>query len=151
MGAKIKRIIGQLFRKKKHSYIPVYLKRFDTLERLISDDRLGIDHQKKLVVLDSSVHVLYMEDDQAYNAFFDTVRAYINFSRGKVGVEEGVEYSDRINFLVMMKHYTAFDPATEEFFSPPKVEAKTVLVGYYEHGKVEYETYTEEKNVNNNP
>ena len=144
MKRELKRITRQIFCKKHRPYVQTYLNRFATLEKLIADGRIGIDVKQKLVVLDSSIHLLYMEDDQKYNAFFDTIRAYMNYRRGAIEIKEIIKPEDRINFTVVMKHYTAFDESIGEFFDPPKETADTILVGYYKNGRVEYATY--EKN-----
>lgn len=141
----ISRIARQLFRKRKPSYVPVYLERFASLDKLIADDRIAIDFKQKLVVLDTSMHLLYMDDDRKYAAFFDTIRAYINFSRGRIGIEEVVKHTDRINFMVMLKQYKEFNEETGDFYDPPQETAKTILVGYYQHGKVDYAVYEEDK------
>lgn len=135
----------QLFRKKERSAIPIYTKRFETLEKLIADDRIGIDFEQKLVVLDVSIHVLYIGKDREYAAFFDTVQAYMNMCRGALGIRELIESNDRINFMVVMKKYQSFNMETAEFFDPAKETTKTLLVGYYQNEKVEYCVYEEDK------
>lgn len=139
------RIIKQLFKRRSKSCIPVYLKRFETLDTLIGDDRIGIDIVRKIVVLDTSIHLLYMDDDEKYNAFFDTIRAYINYHRGRLQIKRMVEHEDRIDFMVVQKLYMAFDLDKGEFYDKPKEHAKTLIVGYYQNGKVEYAPYKKEE------
>lgn len=137
----IKRVVKQLFRKRKRSAVPIYLKRFETIQKLIDQDLLGFDFKQKLVVLDSSIHALYLNDDRKYAAFFDTLQAYMNAFRGALGIEEFIDKDDRINFMVVLKQYIGFDLETGDFFSPAKETVSTLLVGYYQDGKVDYAVY----------
>lgn len=138
-------IINQLFSKRNKSCIPVYLKRFETIDTLIGDDRIGIDIVRNLVVLDTSIHLLYMDDDNKYNAFFDTLRAYINYHRGRLQIRRMVEPEDRIDFMVVQKLYMAFDLEKGEFYDKPQESAQTLIVGYYQNGKVDYVPYKAEE------
>ena len=143
MNKEFTKVLKQLFRKKKKTAVPVYLKRFETIQKLIDDDRIGIDFKQKLVVLDSSIHMLYKNDDRKYNSFFDTMRAFLNTYRGALGIKELIELEDKIDFMVVLKEELFFDHESGEFFSPPKKTAKTLLVGYYQNGKVDYTDYEE--------
>ena len=117
--------------------------RFETLEKLISNDRIGIDFRQKLVVLDSSIHLLYLNDDQKYAAFFDTVQAYMNMCRGAIGIKELITPEDKIDFSVVLKQYVVIDVKSGEFYDPPKESTKTLIVGYYQNKKVDYIQYQE--------
>lgn len=135
----ITRLCKGIFRRRKSkSYVQVYLKRFETIDTLIAEDRIGIDLIRALVVLDVSVHLLYMEDDRKYNAFFDTLRAYINYHRGRLQVNRLLEPEDPISFYVVQKLYKAFDLDRGEFFDPPRQEVEKLAVGVYRNGEVSY-------------
>lgn len=136
----ITRFLKGIFRRRQRkSYVQVYLKRFETIDTLIGDDRIGIDIVRSLVVLDVSVHLLYMEDDRKYNAFFDTLRAYINYHRGRLQIGKLLEPEDTISFYVVQKLYKVFDIDRGEFFDPPREEVEKLAVGIYRDGVVSYE------------
>ena len=138
-------IIKQLFAKRKRSCVSVYLKRFNTIDVLIGDDRIGIDIVRSFVMLDTSIHLLYMNDDNKYNTFFDTVRAYINYHRGLLQIPQIVNPEDRIDFMVAQKLYLAFDLDKGEFYDKLQERAHALIVGYYQNGKVDYVPYKEKE------
>ena len=140
-GAKVSRLIGRLFGRKRHGCTQVYLKRFESIEKLVRNGLLAVDYGENLAVLDTSVHLLYMNDDRAYAAFFDTLRAYINFHRGMAGMEEMTCSEDRINFMVTIRRSQLVDDETGEYFFPPKETMEILLVGYFQNGKVDYSPY----------
>ena len=126
--------------RKRNDYIPVYLKRFGTVEKLIDTELLAIDLEKRFVAVDTSLHLLYMNDIRKYSAFFDTVRAYMNYRLGLLGMSE-VKYSDRIDFAVMLKQTSYIDADTGELYDTPKETYRPIIVGYYMNGKTDYDIY----------
>lgn len=141
----LKELFRRFFGKHRKDAVGAYLDRFETIEKLIADDRIAIDIVKCYVALDASVHRLYMNDDRKYLAFFDTLRAYINYSRGYQGIKTLLQPEDRIDFGVMYKLYKAFDLEKGEFYPRPKAEFKTLLVGYVQDGQIEYTVWKEVK------
>ena len=139
-----KNIINTLMRRMIHSrkkdFVPVYLKRFETVDRMIASDLIAIDLEKRFVALDASVHLLYMNDLKRYAAFFDTLRAFINYRRGLLGMKE-VAYEERIDFTVMIRHSVMSDAATGEVFDPPRDTVQPLIVGFYAQGIVKYAPY----------
>lgn len=140
-GVKVSRIIGRLFSRERGGCTQVYLKRFESIEKLVRNGLLAVDYGENLAVLDASVHLLYMNDDRGYAAFFDTLRAYINFRRGMAGIEEMTREEDRINFMVTIRRAQFVDDETGEYFSPPKESTEILLIGYFQNGKVDYAPY----------
>lgn len=134
-------LLKGVFRRKqgRKSYVAVYLKRFETIDKLIADDRIGIDPIRALVVLDASIHLLYMDDDRKYNAFFDTIRAYINYKRGLLQVNRLLEPEAPLSFYVVQKIYKLFDIERGEFYDPPHEDVEKLLVGAHWNGKMIYE------------
>lgn len=144
MAVKIRKLIKALFTKKKKSAVGIYLSRFDTVDKLIRDKLIGIDVKECYVALDLSVHLLYKDDDRKYAAFFDTLRAYINFYRGYFQLP-ALEPGERINFCVNFRREIRFDLETEEFYDQPKVEYIPWLIGFCQSGHVVYDVFEEGK------
>lgn len=137
----IKALAKRIFsRKREKDYIPVYLKRFASVDRLIETGMLAIDLDKKFVALDTSIHLLHMNDIRKYSAFFDTVRAYMNYRLGLLGMP-GVKYSDRIDFTVMLKQTAYIDADTGELYDNPKETYHPLVIGYYTDGQTVYAPY----------
>lgn len=142
----IKELAGRMFgKKRKKDFIPVYLKRFAPVEKLIETGLLAIDLKKRFVAVDTSLHLLYMNDIRKYSAFFDTVRAFMNYRLGLLGMP-GVEYSDRIDFTVMLKQTAYIDADTGELYDPPKETYHPLVVGYYADGRTEYAPFDGKEN-----
>lgn len=137
---KIKVLFRSLFKRKKKDYVPVYLSRFETIDKMIRCRLIGIDIKEAYAVIDVSVHLLYHDDDRKYAAFFETLRAFINYYRGNLDIPM-LEYDERINFCVNFKHEIRFDLDREEFYEKPKEENIPWLVGFYQSGKVVYDVY----------
>lgn len=137
---KISHLFRSLFARKKKDYIPVYLSRFEAIEKYIKSRLIGIDVKDCYVILDISVHICYMNSDKEYSAFFDTIRAFINYYRGLLDIPM-VEYEDRINFSVNFKREIRIDIENEEFYDNPVEENIPWLIGYYQSGKIVYIPY----------
>lgn len=137
---KILHLLRSLFTRKKKDYVPVYLSRFETIEKYIKSRLIGIDVKECYVILDVSVHICYMNKDKEYSAFFDSIRAFINYYRGLFDIPM-VEYNDRINFSVNFKREIRIDIEKEEFYDKPIEENIPWLIGYYQSGNIVYTTY----------
>lgn len=142
---KMRRLIKALFSRKKKNAAAIYLSRFDTIDKMIREKMIGIDVKESYVALDLSVHLLYKDDDRKYTAFFDTIRAFINYHRGYMDLP--MLYSeDRINFCVNFRREIRFDLENEEFYDEPRVEYIPWLIGFFQSGKVVYDVFEQEKN-----
>lgn len=137
---KFSRLVKALFSRKKENAAAVYLSRFDTIEKMISEKLIGIDVKEGYVAIDLSVHLLYKDDDRKYAAFFDSLRAFINYYRGYMDLPV-LQYDERINFCVNFRREIRFDLEREEFYDKPKVEYIPFLVGFCQSDKVVYEVY----------
>lgn len=121
-----------------------YLSCAESISSMIEKDLIGINLEKRFVVLDSYVHLLFFEDEKKYSAFFDKIRAFINICLGELGREEMIEPEDAIDFNVVMKRLIYMD----EYGNIPDGGVKThidpILVGRYQYGKVDYVSYRKE-------
>ena len=138
----ISRLLSNLFSRRKKDYVQIYLSRFETLEVLVLNELIGIDFKECYVSVDASVHIQYMNDRKSYEAFFDTVRAYINYLRGMNGMSL-VNYDDRINFCVTLKQEIRFDMNTGEYYDKPIKKYNICIIVYYQSGKLEYVPFKE--------
>lgn len=136
----VKKLLGRMVRKRLHDPIPVYLARFETVDKLVKAGSIAIDLENCYVALDVSVHICHMNSDARYAAFFDTLRAYINFHRGTLGLPM-VEADERINFSVILRLEHRFDMETGEFFDTPRHTYQVWLVGYSQGRNVHYAAY----------
>lgn len=142
------RLFGQLFARRKKDHIPVYLSRFETIDKLISSGLLAIDLESRYVCIDASLHIQYMDSKTKYAAFFNNLRAYMNFHYG-LKQQPMIEPEERIDFGVMLKQTIMFDHETGDFYDPPHIQYHTLIVGANQYGTVEYDIYSNH-NPNNN-
>ena len=145
----VKKLLGRMFRSRHHDPIPVYLSRFEPIDKLVKAGSIAIDLESCYVALDVSVHICHMNSDSRYAAFFDTLRAYINFHRGMLGLPM-IQPEERVNFSVMLRLEHRFDMETGEFFDTPQHTNQVWLVGYSQSGSVHYAAYeSPEKSAGN--
>lgn len=139
---KILQYAKQLFRRRQRDYVPVYLSRFETIDKLIESGLLAIDLCRRYVCLDTSLHIQYMNSKEKYVRFFDNLRVYINYRLGMEG-QSMLNPEDRLNFGVMLKQTILYNADTGEVYDIPKIEYHTLIVGINQNGMVEYDTYDE--------
>lgn len=118
-----------------------YLSCCDSIWELIEKDLIGINLERKFVVLDSSVHLLFFESDEKYAAFFDKIRAYMNITSAMMGRGEMIRPEDAIDFNVVMKRVVYMDEYGMIPEDGMKTHIDTILVGRYCNGKVNYSSY----------
>lgn len=112
-----------------------------TISRLIDSDYLAVDISRPYAVLSTDLHLLYMNNDVKYANFFFNLLAYINVQRGIRGIKGSIFCEDRLDFSVV-KTSTRYVPKEgEKWDNMPKNEMKTLLVGAYQNGIVDYQTY----------
>lgn len=140
MGNKFIHIAKSLFRKREKKQISTYLTRFESIDKLLECELMAIDLHAKLVMLDASLHVMHMENDRQYAAFFDTLRAYMNYQLGLLQMKM-IEYEDKINFIVIIKELIRYDETTGEVFNPAKENPIPLIVGFYQNGCIDYAVY----------
>lgn len=141
---KMRRLIKALFSRKKKNAAAIYLSRFDTIDKMIREKLIGIDVKECYVAIDLSVHLLYKDDDRKYAAFFDTLRAFINYHRGYMDLPV-LQPEERINFCVNFRREIRFDLENEEFYDEPRVEYIPWLVGFCQSGTVVYDVFEQGK------
>ena len=137
---RIRQIMGRLFKRRHKDYIPVYLSRFETIDKLIEGGLLAIDLESRYVCLDASLHIQNMNSDRKYTAFFDNIRAYMNFHLGLLR-QPMIEPEDRLDFGVMLRQTIRYDAEAGEYFDPPRMKYHTLLVGANQNGRIAYEPY----------
>lgn len=124
-----------------------YLKCIPTIQKLIDRHQLGINLKERFVVLDVSVHLAflptgtsayaYRQADKRYAAFFDKVMAYMNFKLGELGKPAIDPQKEPLTFAVTRKETVVWENG-EPVPAHLQVREKTVLVGVYRGGAVDY-------------
>lgn len=113
----------------------------ESIKKLIDSDLLAIDAKHPYVAISEQIHRLYMSDDRRYANFLYNVLSYINIQRGLMKIETPVLPEDRLNFAVVQT-VTRYVPQEEETWEEmPKASVEMLLVGAYQNGVVDYETY----------
>ena len=128
-----------------------YLGCIPTIQTLIDKHLLGINLKERLVVIDLDLHLMYisihtgkaMEDaDRRYAAFMDKVVAYMNFQLGRMGAREYIDPTkETIRFLVTQKVYRHFDENGDLLPAHLQVSERTLFVGMFKNGKIDYREY----------
>lgn len=149
----LKAFVKGSFRGKRKEAVAMetYLGCIPTIQKLIDKRLLGINLKERLLVIDLSLHLMYisihngkaMEDaDRRYAAFIDKVVAYMNFQLGRMGATDYIDPNEAsVRFLVTQKQFRYFDPEGHPLPSHLQVEERTLFVGYYKKGKVNYREY----------
>ena len=125
-----------------------YLKCIPIIQKLIDRHQLGINLKERMVVLDVHLHLsflpvgtsayAYRQADKLYAAFFDKVVAYMNFQLGRLGKKGFIDPTkETVSFVVTRKETVMWENGEPV---PPhlQVREKTVLVGAYRDGVVDY-------------
>ena len=128
-----------------------YLGCIPTIQTLIDKHLLGINLKERLVVIDLDLHLMYIsihtgkaiEDaDRRYAAFMDKVVAYMNFQLGRMGAREYIDPTkETIRFLVTQKVYRHFDENGDLLPAHLQVSERTLFVGMFKNGKIDYREY----------
>lgn len=137
-------------RRKEQLAMETYLKCIPTIQKLVDTHKLGINLKERLVVLDISVHLAflpsgtsayaYRQADKRYAAFFDKVVAYMNFKLGELGKKDFIDPTKETVSFVVTRKETVMWENNEPVPSHLQVREKTVLVGAYRDGVVDYKT-----------
>ena len=139
-----------LFRgqRKESKAMETYLKCIPTVQKLIDRHQLGINLKERLVVVDVGVHLAFLptgtsasawrQADKRYAAFFDKVVAYMNLQLGRMGKKDFIDPTkEPISFVVTRKETVMWE--NNEPVPPHlQVREKTILVGAYRNGVVDY-------------
>lgn len=115
----------------------------ESIKKLIDSDLLAIDAKHPYVAISERIHRLYMNDDRRYASFLYNVLSYINIQRGLMKIETPVIPEDRLNFAVVQTVTRYVPQEGEAWEEMPKASVETLLVGAYQNGVVDYETYRE--------
>lgn len=145
----ISSIIKGVFRgrRKESAAMETYLKCIPTIQKLIDRHQLGINLKERFVVLDVGVHLAFLptgtsayafrQADKRYAAFFDKVTAYMNFKLGELGKPAVDPQKEALSFVVTRKETVMWENG-EPVPAHLQVREKTVLVGAYRDGAVDY-------------
>lgn len=146
----LKAFVKGVFRGKRKGAVAMetYLGCIPTIQTLIDKHLLGINLKERLVVIDLDLHLMYisihtgkaMEDaDRRYAAFMDKVVAYMNFQLGRMGARDYIDPTkETIRFLVTQKVYRHFDENGDLLPAHLQVSERTLFVGMFKNGKVDY-------------
>ena len=146
-------LVKGIFRGKRKQYaaMEAYLGCIPTIQKLIDKRLLGINLKERLVVIDLDLHLMYIsihtgkameEADRRYAAFMDKVVAYMNFQLGRMGARDYIDpEKDTIRFLVTQKVYRHFDENGDLLPAHLQVSERTLFVGMFKNGKVDYRQY----------
>lgn len=115
----------------------------ESIKKLIDSDIIAIDAKHPYVAISERIHRLYMNDDRRYASFLYNVLSYINIQRGLMKIETPVIPEDRLNFAVVQTVTRYVHQEGEAWEEMPKASVETLLVGAYQNGVVDYETYRE--------
>ena len=149
----LKAFVKGVFRGKRKEAVAMetYLGCIPTIQTLIDKHLLGINLKERLVVIDLDLHLMYisihtgkaMEDaDRRYAAFMDKVVAYMNFQLGRMGARDYIDPAkETIRFLVTQKVYRHFDENGDLLPAHLQVSERTLFVGMFKNGKVDYREY----------
>lgn len=145
---KIKDILPQLVAVQKGLLHPLRRKglahvvnNVETICLLIDSDYLAVDISRPYAVLSTDLHLLYINNDVKYANFFFNLLAYINVQRGIRGIKGSISCEDRLDFSVVQTSTRYVPKEGEKGEDMPKNEMKTLLVGAYQNGIVDYQTY----------
>ena len=127
-----------------------YMGCIPTIQKLVDKHLLGINLKERIVVIDVSVHLMYVstragkaidEADRRYAAFMDKVAAFMNFQLGRMGARDFIDpKKEPIHFLVTMKETVMWENG-EPVPAHLQVREKTLFVGLYKDGGINYREY----------
>lgn len=129
-----------------------------SIQKLVDRHLLGINLKERFVLVDESIHRAFLpihftqagirRADKRYAAFFDKIIAYMNFQLGRMGLKDFVDpKKERINFHVTINETRFFDEDMNPVPAHLQVRTKTILVGWYENGDLDYKVLEENEDV----
>lgn len=117
------------------------LSNVSSINKLIVSNLLALDPERPYVAISVKIHRRYMNDDRKYANFLYNVLSYINIQRGLMKIPNPILPEDRLNFAVV-QIVTRYIPKEGELWQEmPKTVVETILVGSYQNGIVDYQTY----------
>lgn len=121
------------------------LSNVSSINKLIVSNLLALDPERPYVAISVKIHRRYMNDDRKYANFLYNVLSYINIQRGLMKIPNPILPEDRLNFAVV-QIVTRYIPKEGELWQEmPKTVVETILVGSYQNGIVDYQTYQGKK------
>lgn len=121
-----------------------------TIQKLVDKRLLGINLKERIVVIDVSLHLMYVSDkagrameeaDRRYANFLDKVVAFMNFQLGRMGARDFIDpKKETIHFMVTMKETVMWEN-NEPVPAHLQVRENTLFIGRYKDGEVNYREY----------
>ena len=145
-------LVKGVFRGKRKEAVAMetYLNCCGTIQKLIDTHKLGINLKERHVVLDIGLHMAFMpqgtsdadirRSDKRYAAFFDKVLAFMNFQLGHMGKPAIDPEKEPLNFSVVMPVMRYFDDDMNPLPAHLQVEYRTICVGRYFNGEVDFKS-----------
>ena len=138
-------------RNKQVSATEAYLSSVPVIQKLVDARKLGINLKERFVMIDESLHRSFMPKrfspgaiekwDRRYAAFFDKLVAYMNFQLGHMGKPDFIDpATEAVNFSVVMPVMRAFDEHMNPLPAHLQMEYKTILVGWYRNGEIDFKS-----------
>lgn len=137
-------------KRKQAVAMETYLGCIPTIQTLVDKHLLGINLKERIVVIDVSMHLMYVstragkameQADRRYAAFMDKVVSFMNFQLGRMGARDFIDpKKEPIHFLVTMKETVMWENE-EPVPAHLQVREKTLFVGLYKNGKINYREY----------
>ena len=148
----ISSLVKGIFRGKRKEAIAMetYLDCIPTIQKMVDKHLVGINLKERFIVLDVSIHLMFVstrigkamdEADRRYANFMDKIVAFMNFQLGRMGAQDFIEpKKDTVNFIVTMKETVMWENG-EPVPAHQQVREKTLLIGRYKNGSVNYREY----------
>ena len=125
-----------------------YIDCIPVIQRLVDNHLLGIDLKNRLVLIDISLHLMHVsaysgksmkQANKRYASFMDKVVAFMNFQLGRMGARDIIDPTkETIRFFVTQKEIKCFDDEGNHIPAHMQVNEKTILIGMYKHGEINY-------------
>ena len=140
---------GVLRGKRKEAVsMEMHLDCIPSIQKMVDKHLLGINLKNRIVIMDISLHMMYTPSrsgkevrkaDKRYAAFMDKVIAYMNFQLGRMGARDFINPTkETIRFFVTQKQVQYFDKNGNPLPAHMQVDEKTILMGMYKNGDINY-------------
>lgn len=144
-------LVKGVFRGKRREAVAMetYLNCCESIQKFIDTHKLGINLKERHVVLDISLHLLFMphgtsdrmirKSDRRYAAFFDKVVAYMNLQLGRMQKKDFIDpQKDAVTFHVTVERHRYVDDEGNPLPAHRQVTFDTIIVGAYRNGEIDY-------------
>ena len=140
---------GLLRGKRKEAVaMETYLCCIPSIQKMVDKHLLGINLKNRIVIMDISLHLMYAPSrsgkevhkaDKRYAAFMDKIIAFMNFQLGRMGARDFIDPTkETVKFFVIQKQMQYFDNNGNPLPAHMQVSEKTILMGIYKNGDINY-------------